>query len=41
MITKLMHKWMFTLLLMQLSLYYIVFILCKAFIIFYWTCANI
>jgi hypothetical protein len=40
-ITKLMNKWMFIFCKKQLSLFCIVFTLYKAYIIFYWTCANI
>jgi hypothetical protein len=40
MITKFMNKWMFIFVNIVVSLF-IMFTLCKAFIIFYWTYANI
>jgi hypothetical protein len=40
-ITKFINKWMFTFCKYNCFFFSIVFTLCKAFIIFYWTYANI
>jgi hypothetical protein len=40
MITKYMNKWIFTFVNIVVSLF-VMFTLCKAFIIFYWTYTNI